>query len=89
MDTEQPLGPPDISDKKNSMSSLARAQEILKVANLGFDMKLHCFNVKGSSGVTRVVTLFPKETCSCPSNGECYHILAVRLCIGMSCKDTV
>ncbi len=36
------------------------------------------------SGVLRVVTLFPKETCSCPSTGQCYHLLAVRLCVGMT-----
>ena len=36
---------------------------------------------------TRVVTLFPKATYSCPSNGECYHILAARMCIGVQLVD--
>ena len=38
--------------------------------------------MKETSGTTRVVTLFPKETCSCPGVGECYHLLAVRMSKG-------
>ncbi|SMN01976.1 hypothetical protein SPONN_283 [uncultured Candidatus Thioglobus sp.] len=72
----------------SNWSSLARAQAILQADNITFDMKLHCFNVKGSSGTTRVVTLFPKESCSCPSTGDCYHRLAVRLCLGMATTKT-
>lgn len=67
-----------------NISSVARAKEVLKEGNINFDNKLHCFTVKGTSGIVRVVTLFPKETCSCPSTGECYHLLAVRLSIGMA-----
>jgi hypothetical protein len=66
------------------MSTKARAQEILNTDRISFDSKLHCFMVKGTSGVVRVVTLFPSETCSCPSTGQCYHILAARLCVGMT-----
>ena len=53
----------------------AQAQSVISAGNITFDPKLHCFNVKGLSGVTRVVTLFPKPSCSCPSTGDCYHIL--------------
>lgn len=60
-----------------------RAQSVLKADNISFDTKLHCFNIKGLSGVTRVVTLFPKETCSCPSTGMCYHIVAAKLGVGI------
>ena len=49
---------------------------------ISFDHKLHVFTVKGVSGVPRVVTLFPKQTCSCPSTGECHHILAVQMSLG-------
>ena len=31
-----------------------------------------------------VVTLFPKEHCSCPAPSKCYHILAAKLSIGKS-----
>ena len=27
--------------------------------------------------------IFPKESCTCPSTGRCYHILAVRMSIGI------
>ena len=30
-----------------------------------------------------VVRLFPKESCSCPSTTQCYHILETKMCIGM------
>ncbi len=73
---------------QNNISSRARANEFLEKGNISFDNKLHCFTIKGTSGVLRVVTLFPKESCSCPSNGECYHLLAVRLSIGMTEKTT-
>ena len=71
----------------NSLSTRARAQIVLDKGNLSFDSKLHVFNVKGLSGNTRVVALFPKPSCSCPSTGECYHILAAKLSIGMPCSS--
>ena len=40
--------------------------------------------VKGESGATRVVTLFPKVSCSCPSMNECYHIMTARMFLGMA-----
>ena len=55
----------------------------MKEENITFDPKLHVFNVKGLSGTTRVVTLFPKQSCSCPAMGDCYHLVAAKLCVGM------
>ena len=66
-----------------STSAEARAELLLQSNQIFFLPNLHVFNVKGTSGVTRVVTLFPRETCSCPSTGTCYHILAVKLSLGM------
>ena len=41
------------------------------------------FVVKELDGVTRrIVTLFPKETCSCPSVTTCFHIIACRKIVG-------
>ena len=37
----------------------------------------------GTNGTVRVVTLHPKETCSCPASGMCYHIMAARLSLGI------
>lgn len=39
--------------------------------------------VKGSHDKLYAVTLFPKETCQCPSTGSCYHIVAARNSINM------
>ena len=32
------------------------------------------------------VTLFPKESCTCPSTTTCYHILAAKYSIGIEVK---
>lgn len=61
----------------------ARTCQVIKNNHISFDPKLHVFNVKGTTGVTRVVTLFPRQTCSCPSTGDCYHILAVKYSLGI------
>ena len=73
--------PPD-DPPSRTPSVQARAQQLLASNQISFDPKLHVFNVKGTSGVTRVVTIFPKESCSCPSTSSCYHILAVKLSLG-------
>ena len=67
-----------------TLSAHAWAQLVVQNDKISFDTKLHVFNVKGISGVTRVVTLFPWPSCSCPSTGECYYILAAKLIMGMS-----
>ena len=69
------------------LSAYARAKSILQADNLSYDTKLQVFNVKGSSGITRTVTVFPKPACSCPSTGDCYHILAVKLSLGMEVSE--
>ena len=69
------------SDKNASM--LSRAKTVLRNNKVSFNPQMHIFNVEGTQGVVRVVTLHPKETCSCPAGGTCYHIMAARLSIGM------
>ena len=49
-----------------------------------------CWIVRGSDGVTPyVVTLFPKETCSCSAIKCYYHIIACKLMIGLSIDDVI
>ena len=43
---------------------------------------MKCFVVKGSCGQKYAVTLFPKETCQCPSTRHCRHILSAMMAIG-------
>ena len=38
----------------------------------------------GTTGNAHAIRLFPKESCTCPSSGICYHIIAAKLSIGMS-----
>ena len=65
------------------LSTKARTELVLKEDNITFDTKLHVFNVKGLSETTRVETLFPKQSCSCPSMGGCYHLVTAKPCAGM------
>ena len=59
-----------------------RAKQVVENCNISLDLHLKTFTVMGISGQARLVTLHPKESCSCPSNTTCYHILAARLSIG-------
>lgn len=52
----------------------------------------HCpesqsFIVEGSKGDKYAVTLAPKEVCQCPSVSVCYHIIAVRMSVGIEAKN--
>ena len=66
------------------MSMYARAMLIVENDNIVFNTKMGAFIVKGSKEVKRTVTLFPKQTCSCLSTGECYHILAAKMILGIA-----
>ena len=81
---EEP-GQPNTSDAvpARSLSAHARACQVVSKDHISFDPKLHVFNVKGTSGITRVVSLYPHQSCSCPSTSECYHILATKYSIGI------
>ena len=56
---------------------------IIENGNISHDCKLGVFTVLGTTGNPQAVRLFPKETCTCPSASLCYHIMAVRMSIGM------
>ena len=47
-------------------SNLQRARNIIENNKVSFDPRLHTFTIMGTTK-PHVVTLFPKETCSCPS----------------------
>jgi hypothetical protein len=50
-------------------------------------IELQAFCVSGSNPDKKyVVTLFPKESCSCPTTGTCYHLLAAKKSVGMNPK---
>ena len=74
------------NSRDNSASQLARAKLVIAENRLSHDPKLGVFVVKNIEGKSNAVTLFPKQSCTCPSTGECYHILAAKLSLGLPCK---
>ena len=69
------------SQSGGQLSQRDRAMRVIADNRISMDSKLHTFTVLGSER-PHVVTLFPKETCSCPSTSSCYHILAAKMSIG-------
>ena len=66
-----------------ALSQRERARRLIEGKKICFEPTLHTFTVIGSEEHPHVVRLFPKESCSCPSTTQCYHILAAKMCIGM------
>lgn len=66
---------------KQPVTMFSRAQALVEDNKINFNPKMHIFNVQGTHDV-RVISLYPKENCSCPANGMCYHILGVKLSLG-------
>ena len=62
------------------------ARLIVEQSWINLDTKLHTFTVLGSER-PHVVTLFPKETCSCPSTTTCCHILVAKMSLGVDQKQ--
>ncbi len=56
---------------------------LIKNGHVSHDPKMGAFTVLGSGGKPHVVRLFPKEDCSCPSPTTCYHIIGVKLSLGI------
>ena len=45
------------------------------------------FTVEGTGGNAHCVRIFPKESCSCPSSSSCFHIMAVRISVGLEAAN--
>jgi len=69
-------------------SQHARASLVLTEERISFDPKLGVFVVRSSENHHHAVTLFPKQSCTCPSTGECYHIISAKMSLGMESKQT-
>ena len=73
---------PTCTGKENqTLTQHERVKCVVDENKISMDPKLHTFTVMGSTR-PHVVTLFPKETCSCPSTTQCYHIQAAKMSIG-------
>ncbi len=53
---------------------------------ISHNQNLGVFTVKGTTGNAHAIRLFPSESCTCPASGGCYHILAVRISVGLEDK---
>jgi len=78
----------DVSDEavvtdstSQCLSQAQRAKRVIEDNKISFDSKLHTFTILGSA-CPLVVTLYPKETYSCPTTTECYHIMVAKMAIG-------
>jgi len=77
----------DASTATCQLSQRERAKRVLEQNKINIDPKLHAFTVLGLK-CPHIATLFPRETCSCPSTSQCYHILAAKMCIGQDDKSS-
>lgn len=60
---------------------------IIENNKISHNVKLGVFTVIGTTGNPHAVRLFPKESCTCPSNDLCYHLIAAKLSIGMNVQS--
>ena len=75
------------NSKENcNLTAAERASVVINSGQISFDAKLSIFTVNGTTE-PRVVRLFPSVTCSCPAKGNCYHVLAAKMALGMSCDS--
>lgn len=56
---------------------------MIEKGSINHNHKLGVFTVVGTTGNPHAVKLFPTEKCTCASTFRCYHILAVRISIGL------
>lgn len=68
-------------------SIYSRAKDLIRNNKISFNPQMHIFNVQGTKEV-RVVKLHPKESCSCPATGTCYHIMGVKLSLGLNVPES-
>jgi len=75
---------------EKNLSQKMLAEQVIHKDLIKYVSSMNAFMVEGIKGAKRVVTIKPKETCSCPSSGICYHILAVKMVLNLNndCKTT-
>ncbi|KAK3108536.1 hypothetical protein FSP39_010086 [Pinctada imbricata] len=77
--------PPRPANSKN-MTQKAMARLVLDSNGVTHVPECNAFVVTGSNNQKYCVTLNP-ETCQCPSVSTCYHIIAVKLFVGLAVDD--
>ena len=72
-----------IPAKKKSTSQKSLALRVISDNGIVLVPEMRAFMVKGHNNNKYSVTIFPNETCTCPCDSECYHILSVKISLGM------
>lgn len=70
-----------------ALCQMARARQVLENHKLVYNEQAKTFIVQGNSGPYEI-KLFPKAVCTCPVKKQCYHILAVKLYMGIDVKPS-
>ncbi len=65
-----------------------QAKSIVDSNGIRLDNFSHHFIVTSSSGVTSVCKVLPSSKCSCPGTRTCIHIIAAKMCLGLSNEET-
>lgn len=79
--TSKESAPPK-KQKRNKLSQKSLALRAIGDHGIALVPEMGCFLVKGDCSKMYAVTLYPKETCQCPSTGRCYHIISARMATG-------
>lgn len=58
-------------------------RQVIEKKQISHNQSLGVFTVIGTTGNPHAIRIFPRESCTCPSTGRCYHITAVRMSIGL------
>ena len=79
---------PEINRDRDRMSQRAMAADLVSKGKVVHVPNMGSFMVEGTGGLKYAVSLFPKESCQCPSTTRCYHILAAQMSVGLEKKDS-
>lgn len=63
-------------------------RHVIEQKQISHNQSLGVFTVIGTSGNPHAIRIFPRESCTCPSTSRCYHIIAVRMSIGLEDVDS-
>ena len=69
-------------------SRIVRAKELVERDQIVFSSRLGIFTVMDSNNV-HTVKLLPSSVCSCPVRKNCFHILGVKLSLGLNIEDEI
>jgi len=75
-----PPGRDLVPDRKSQTAMAIETEKAGKVIHVP---QMKSFMVEGLTGQKYAVSLFPKESCQCPSSTTCYHILAAKLSVNL------